>query len=112
MVVVVVGRAAVVGGADGGGVAFGVPLLEHAAKPTSEIESNRRPHVATARHVTCRRTRSQWLLDTLRPVKAFRRVLVVLGVAGLIGAFAKLRGKGGVPPTSGGWRELEGPDFR
>jgi hypothetical protein len=45
-------------------------------------------------------------------VKAFRRLLVVLGVAGLIGAIAKLRGKGGVPPTSGGWRELEGPDFR
>jgi hypothetical protein len=52
------------------------------------------------------------LLDTLRLVKAFRRVLVVLGVAGLVGAIAKLRGKGGVPPTSGGWRELEGPDFR
>ena len=46
------------------------------------------------------------------PVKAFRRVLLVLGIAGLIGAFARLRGKGGVPPTSGGWRELEGPDFR
>jgi hypothetical protein len=51
-------------------------------------------------------------LDTLRRVKAFRRVLVVLGVAGVIGAFAKLRGKGGVQPTTGGWRELEGPDFR
>jgi hypothetical protein len=45
-------------------------------------------------------------------MKVFRRVLFVLGVAGLIGAFARLRGKGGVPPTSGGWRELEGPEFR
>jgi hypothetical protein len=45
-------------------------------------------------------------------VKVFRRVLVVLGVAGAIGALARLRGKGGVAPTSGGWRELEGPDFR
>jgi hypothetical protein len=45
-------------------------------------------------------------------VKAFRRLLFVLGVAGLVGALAKLRGKGGVPPVSGGWRELEGPDFR
>jgi hypothetical protein len=45
-------------------------------------------------------------------VKTFRRVLVVLGVAGLIGAFAKFRGKDSVAPTSGGWRELEGPDFR
>lgn len=49
---------------------------------------------------------------TLAGVKAFRRVLVVLGIAGAIGAIAKLRGKGGVPPTSGGWRELEAPEFR
>jgi hypothetical protein len=45
-------------------------------------------------------------------VKAFRRLVVVLGIAGLIGALARLRGKGGVPPTTGGWRELEGPEFR
>jgi hypothetical protein len=45
-------------------------------------------------------------------VKSVRRLLFVLGIAGLIGALARLRGKGGVPPTSGGWRELEGPDFR
>jgi hypothetical protein len=52
------------------------------------------------------------LPDTLRAVRAFRRLLLVIGVAGIIGALARLRGKGGVPPTSGGWRELEGPDFR
>ncbi|MGQ0824227.1 MAG: hypothetical protein ACT4OX_04190 [Actinomycetota bacterium] len=45
-------------------------------------------------------------------MRAFRRVLVVLGVAGLVGLIARLRGKGGVPPTSGGWRELEAPEFR
>jgi hypothetical protein len=45
-------------------------------------------------------------------VRAFRRVLLVFGVAALIGLFARLRGKGGVPPTSGGWRELEAPEFR
>jgi len=45
-------------------------------------------------------------------VKTFRRVLFAVGVAGLVGALAKLRGKGGVPPTSGGWRELEAPGFR
>jgi len=45
-------------------------------------------------------------------VKAFKRLMFVLGVAGLIGVLARLRGKGGVPPTTGGWRELEGPDFR
>jgi len=38
--------------------------------------------------------------------------LFVLGVAGLIGAISRLRGKGGVPTTAGGWRELEGPEFR
>ena len=52
------------------------------------------------------------MLGTLPAVKSVRRLLLVLGVAGLIGALAQLRGKGGVPPTSGGWRELEGPDFR
>ena len=45
-------------------------------------------------------------------MRAFRRVLLVFGIAGLIGVIARLRGKGGIPPTSGGWRELEGPDFR
>jgi hypothetical protein len=45
-------------------------------------------------------------------VKVFKRLLLVVGAAGLISLLARLRGKGGVPPTSGGWRELEGPDFR
>ena len=42
----------------------------------------------------------------------FRRVLLVLGVASAIGAIARLRGKGEVPTTAGGWRELDGPEFR
>jgi hypothetical protein len=45
-------------------------------------------------------------------VKTFRRVLLVLGVAGAIGAIARVRGKGEVPTTEGGWRELDGPEFR
>jgi hypothetical protein len=45
-------------------------------------------------------------------VKAFRRGLLVAVLVALIGIVVRLRGKGGVPPTSGGWRELEGPDFR
>jgi hypothetical protein len=45
-------------------------------------------------------------------VTLFRRVMLILGVAGAIGLLARFRGKGGVPPTSGGWRELEAPDFR
>ena len=50
---------------------------------------------------------------TLRAVKMFRRVLLVLGVAGAIGAIARVRGKGEVVETTeGGWRELDGPEFR
>jgi len=45
-------------------------------------------------------------------VKTFRRGLLVALIAVLVGAFVRLRGKGGVPPMSGGWRELEGPEFR
>jgi hypothetical protein len=45
-------------------------------------------------------------------VRAFRRGLLVVLVALLAGGIMKLRGKGGVPPTNGGWRELRGPDFR
>ena len=33
-------------------------------------------------------------------------------VAAVAGGLMRLRGKGGVPPTNGGWRELEAPDFR
>ncbi len=51
-------------------------------------------------------------IGTLRSMRALRRGLIVLGVAVLAGGLMRLRGKGGVPPTSGGWRELEGPDFR
>ena len=43
----------------------------------------------------------------------FRRVLLVLGVAGAIGTIARLRAKTEVVETTeGGWRELDGPDFR
>jgi len=45
-------------------------------------------------------------------VKGFRRVMVVVGLAALVGAVARFRGKGGVPPTGGGWRQLEGPELR
>ena len=47
-----------------------------------------------------------------RVVKVFKRLLFVLGAAGAVGVLARVRGKGGVPPTTGGWRELEGPEFR
>lgn len=48
----------------------------------------------------------------LPAMKALRRGLIVAVIAIVVGGFVKLRGKGGVPPTSGGWRELDGPEFR
>jgi len=44
-------------------------------------------------------------------MKAFRRGVLVAALAVLVGLVLRVRGKG-VPVTSGGWRELEGPDFR
>jgi hypothetical protein len=38
--------------------------------------------------------------------------LLVAVLTVLAGIFVRLRAKGSTPPTSGGWRELEGPDFR
>jgi hypothetical protein len=45
-------------------------------------------------------------------VRIFRRGVLVALLAVLVGVVLRVRGKGGVPPTTGGWRELEGPDFR
>jgi len=39
-------------------------------------------------------------------VKLFRRALGALAVAGVIAAALRLRGRGGVPPQTGGWQEL------
>ena len=45
-------------------------------------------------------------------VRSLRRAFLALGVTGLIAAVLRLRGTGGVPPQTGGWRELSGPDLR
>jgi hypothetical protein len=39
-------------------------------------------------------------------VKALRRALLALIAAGLVAGAMRLRGRGGVPPQTGGWREL------
>lgn len=41
-----------------------------------------------------------------------RRAIAALGVAALIAAGLRIRGTGGTPPQTGGWRELSGPDLR
>ena len=35
-----------------------------------------------------------------------RRVATALGLAAMIAALVRLRGTGGVPPQTGGWREI------
>lgn len=45
-------------------------------------------------------------------MKVFRRVLLAVGLAGIVAALLRLRGSGGTPPQDGGWRELSGPDLR
>lgn len=39
-------------------------------------------------------------------VRVVRRALVALGVASLVAGALRVRGSGGVPPQTGGWREL------
>jgi hypothetical protein len=45
-------------------------------------------------------------------VRFLRRALLAAGVASVIAGVLRLRGSGGVPPQTGGWRELSGPDLR
>jgi hypothetical protein len=44
-------------------------------------------------------------------MKVLRRVLLALGLAGLVAAVLRVRGSGGTPPQQGGWRELTGDDL-
>lgn len=46
---------------------------------------------------------------TLGLVKMLRRALVALSLAGTIAGLLRLKGKGGVPPQEGGWREVSIP---
>lgn len=48
-------------------------------------------------------------VGTLRRMKALRRALVALSLAGTIAGVLRMRGKGGVPPQEGGWREVSVP---
>jgi len=41
-----------------------------------------------------------------------RRALVALAAGIAIAAAIRVRGSGGIPPQTGGWRELEGDDLR
>ncbi len=45
-------------------------------------------------------------------VRFLQRASLAVGVMGLVAGVLRLRGTGGTPPQSGGWRELSGPDLR
>ena len=42
-------------------------------------------------------------------MKGLRRALFALSLAGAIAGALRVRGKGGVPPQEGGWREVAVP---
>jgi hypothetical protein len=42
-------------------------------------------------------------------MRMLRRAIAAMSVAGLIAAALRVRGRGGVPPQRGGWRELSRP---
>jgi hypothetical protein len=44
-------------------------------------------------------------------MKMIRKALTALAIAGVVAAVLRLRGTGGTPPQSGGWRELSGPEL-
>mgnify|MGYP000246123958 CR=1 FL=1 len=45
-------------------------------------------------------------------MQRLRRVFLAVGVAALFAAAFRVRGKGGTPPSDGGWRQLDGPELR
>jgi len=44
-------------------------------------------------------------------VRAFRRALLAFLAAAVFAAVVRLRGRGGVPPQGGGWRELSSTEL-
>jgi hypothetical protein len=44
-------------------------------------------------------------------MKMIRRAMVAIGMAALVAGALRLRGAGGTPPQSGGWRELSGSEL-
>ena len=50
------------------------------------------------------------IVGAMSLVKMVRRVLTAIGGAALIAGVLRVRGKGGVPPQTGGWRELRDLD--
>ena len=45
-------------------------------------------------------------------VTLFRRAAVAIGVGAAVAAALRVRGSGGVPPQTGGWRELGSDELK
>ncbi|MEM9202489.1 MAG: hypothetical protein AAGC53_12545 [Actinomycetota bacterium] len=45
-------------------------------------------------------------------ITLLRRTLVAIGAGLAAAALVRVRGSGGIPPQTGGWRELRGDDLR
>ena len=45
-------------------------------------------------------------------ITLIRRALVAIGAGSAVAAAIRVRGHGGIPPQTGGWRELRGDDLR
>lgn len=45
-------------------------------------------------------------------ITLIRRVTAALSMAGMVAAFFRVRGTGGVPPQTEGWREVSELDLR
>lgn len=45
-------------------------------------------------------------------IALIRRTVVAIGVGIAVAAAIRVRGSGGIPPQTGGWRELRGDDLR
>ncbi|HVV35023.1 MAG TPA: hypothetical protein VHC63_00350 [Acidimicrobiales bacterium] len=45
-------------------------------------------------------------------MKALRRAVLAVVVASVVAAVVRLRGSGGTPPTTGGWREVPADELR
>ena len=45
-------------------------------------------------------------------ITLIRRALVAIGAGIAVAAAIRVRGHGGIPPQTGGWRELRGDDLR
>ena len=96
----------------GGPLAGDRPTEGVAPEPAGLVEAVGVSHHAefhgrtVPRHVAHVAGRAPWYAPAM---KMLRRALVALSLAGTIAGLLRVKGKGGVPPQEGGWREVSVP---